>query len=320
MSHILIAHVANGLGLHFFDWSLNFLNATTVVDNPMVGNTAHDFKITKISDYRELDVFANATELTVVQSFPAVPLTKRLIHDAYHKDLYLEQLYNTHRQTIEHALELDFKVIIVDWDDDHWLIPSYQNRYSFLHSVDSPGTREQVNQEWIELFFPDSVQQWSDLHNWDQREILALCLRPTFMRANPGIRLAEHFGNKIHLVKTNELWLNMDQIIAQYINIDQDRFTQWQPIYQQWRTVHDVQFSKDYWHILSDIVNNVHRDLDQYQMDFTKEALIQHGLIFAYNLNLKTWELDQFPTNTQSLTLLLEPNIHSRDFTYNLHY
>ena len=45
-------------------------------------------------------------------------------------------------------------------------------------------------------------------------------------------------------------------------------------------------------------------------MNFYKEVMIQQALIRRHSLNLKTWQLETFPANTQELYKLLEPSLH----------
>jgi hypothetical protein len=50
--------------------------------------------------------------------------------------------------------------------------------------------------------------------------------------------------------------------------------------------------------------------LERFNLDFYKEVIIQNALLYKQNLNLKNWQLEKFPANTQDLHKLLEPNIH----------
>ena len=92
--------------------------------------------------------------------------------------------------------------------------------------------------------------------------------------------------------------------------LQQQRWNSWLSVYDQWRSRHDQSFSRNFNKIIDSIVNNRYMSLKRYNMNFYKEVLIQHALIFHHNLNLKTWQLSQFPENTQDLHALLEPNIH----------
>jgi hypothetical protein len=68
--------------------------------------------------------------------------------------------------------------------------------------------------------------------------------------------------------------------------------------------------------ICESIVNNYYLDIGAYNLDFWQEAILQHILIYKYKLNLKNWQLEKFPTNTQALHKLLEPNIHPTEILY----
>ena len=94
-------------------------------------------------------------------------------------------------------------------------------------------------------------------------------------------------------------------------NIDQSRWNSWMSVHNQWRQLHAQSFSRNFTEIINAIVNNQYMSLKRYDIDFYKEVLIQHTLIFQHNLNLKTWNLTKFPDNTQDIHALLEPNFHN---------
>jgi hypothetical protein len=50
-------------------------------------------------------------------------------------------------------------------------------------------------------------------------------------------------------------------------------------------------------------------DLTRFNLDLMQEACIQHHLIYNYNLNFKTWQLEKF-SDTKQLHSLLELNTH----------
>ena len=91
--------------------------------------------------------------------------------------------------------------------------------------------------------------------------------------------------------------------------IDNDRYNQWVPIYEDWQQIqmNSLRFQYNYKHIVDCVVNNWSYNID---LTFDQEVVIQHLLIYQHNLNLKTWQLKKFPGNTKDLHLLLEPNIH----------
>ena len=98
--------------------------------------------------------------------------------------------------------------------------------------------------------------------------------------------------------------------------MDPQRFNQWLPIYQQWasRQLKILDFCHEVSHIIDSIVNNWDYQLGD--LSFEQEVVIQHYLIYKHNLNLKTWQLEKFPSNTKDLHKLLETNTHSVPVIY----
>ena len=118
------------------------------------------------------------------------------------------------------------------------------------------------------------------------------------------------------MLNTFELYNLLDQTIDQLfdfleIEIDKTRRTHWTEIYNKWKKLH-IRRLKFVWYfdtIVNYIVDGYHMDLLNFDLDLVQEATIQHSLIYKYNLNLKTFQLEKF-INTKQLHNLLEPNIH----------
>ncbi len=175
------------------------------------------------------------------------------------------------------------------------------------------GTQDQIRQRIDDLFFKQSQQQWQDIgltNKWDQRERLALNTRPFdiqyFDVDLPAAALS---------VDSHDLWHHGDQIIVEIMNhcqmtIDSTRIEPWTKIYFDWQKIQldTLWFQYQHQHILKAIVEGKSMQID---LTFDQEIIIQHCLIYQYNLNLKTWGLEKFPNNTLELHQLLEPNIHS---------
>ena len=120
-----------------------------------------------------------------------------------------------------------------------------------------------------------------------------------------------------------DLWLNGENKIPDILkflklNIDYEKYQQWIPIYKEWqkKQLKILNFCWNVEYICKSIINNYYLKIDTYNMDLWQEAIIQHILIYKYNLNLKNWQLERFPDNTQDLHTLLEPNIHSTEILY----
>lgn len=318
---ILIVHLANGLGLHFFDWSLNFLCDNSVLDNPISFGHAHKHQLKIVKSHSDLTKYSIddskilvLQSMCTMQSFASQRFEDILTHKGREK-IKIE-VRDTHLEIIQTALKQEFCVVVVDWAQKHWLIPSYQKRFNTAFLTGEQITREEANTEWLNLFFSDAEEKWTQKTLWDQREMLAVCMRPKTLAETMAVEIKNKFGSSVDYITTDLLWYNLDHVVSKYIKIVPDKMHQWSKVYDQWKLVHDVEFSQDYKLICKDIVSNTYRDLQRYHLDFTKEALIQHGMIYAYNLNFKTWGLEKFSNNTRDLHRLLEPNIHPRQFSY----
>lgn len=321
MNKILIVHLTIGLGLHFFDWSLNFLSNGQVIDNPLNNGQAHKHIIKVVRTPDDLSKYHNSdANVLILQSvgvdtlFDSKPSKDSHTHEGREK--LKSKSFDTQIKIIQAALNQGFRVVVVDWAQHHWLIPSYQKRFNTIFFTNQQITREEQNTQWIKLFFPDAEENWKQKSIWDQRELLAVCMRPKTLAKTFATDIKTYFNNSVDYITTDRLWYNLDCVVSEYISINTNKMQQWSKVYDQWKLVHDVDFSQDYKLICSDIVTGQNRDLMSYKIDFTKEALIQHAMIYAYDLNFKTWDLDKFPSNTLDLHRLLEPNIHTRSFTY----
>lgn len=210
------------------------------------------------------------------------------------------------------------KLIVVDSQLDILYHCSARKRAPTVvdkHQVIVNNTEQQ--QHFIQTYFNDSKQFWDSLgllDVWDQREFLALNLRPFDYQT-----IYNHYidQNRHHyFLHSRELWTTLDQAIKplfQYLELDlaAERLDHWQYIYNQWRALHQqkLNFCTYFDTIVSSILRGHYFDLNRFDLDIQQEAAIQHALIYRHNLNLKTWQLDKFQ-NTQQLHKLLEPNSH----------
>jgi hypothetical protein len=184
------------------------------------------------------------------------------------------------------------------------------------------NTHDDARQEFLNLFF-DDADKWMASSTWDKREWIALNIRPFSQ-----IQIDKNVDfSKPHLyLDAQDWWFNGETSIQKIMNylditIDPDRWTSWIPVYQQWQKIQYkiLRFAWNIDHICDAIVNNHYYDISDYNLDLWHEAIIQHCLLYKYNLNLKSWQLEKFPTNTQDLHKLLESNIlHKLDDIYGL--
>lgn len=181
----------------------------------------------------------------------------------------------------------------------------------FMFKSGKPESVSDLKNEFESIFFSDSVDQWNAIgltNRWDIRERNALNIRPL----DP---IHEYYLTDPHLrIDCKEFWYNGVSVITRVMDylklrVVPDRFEKWKEIYHQWKEIHigSMEFVHNCDHIVSAIVNNWDYAIN---LTFEQEVVIQHFLIYKHGLNLKTWQLEKFPNNTNQLHHLLEDNIH----------
>jgi hypothetical protein len=205
-----------------------------------------------------------------------------------------------------------YPIAFFDYHKNDFLNIFYNDRQPCDFSNNPLASSDEFYKLWTDTFFEDSSKHF-DQTVWDRREQLALITRPVCDQSYYS--LFDH--TKPHLYyTTDDVWNDLPAVMSEMLEffdlpIDRDRLEKWLPIYNTWRVKHDPYFSRHYNRILDAIVNNHYINLRRFNLNFYKEVLIQQGLITKYNLNLKTWQLIRFPSDTQALHKLLEPNIHA---------
>ena len=188
--------------------------------------------------------------------------------------------------------------------------------------LDQPKTAKEVQTAFLNTFFKDSQLQWSGNDVWDQREFIALNIRPYDYN---NIDKCVDFSIPHYYVDARELWYNGKNTIInimQYLDltVDNNRLESWLPIYYKWqqKQLNILKFSWNIDHICNCIVNNYYYDISSYNLDLWHEAIIQHTLIYKHGVTFKAWGLETLPTNTQELYQLLESNIHPVEDIYGM--
>jgi len=168
-------------------------------------------------------------------------------------------------------------------------------------------------------FFSGTTGKWETSNMWELRENLALSWRPF----NPLMhQLNVSLPNSlIYEISSSDMIDRLDLKIRElltFFKIDQNtkKFDHWQQIYQSWRKLHDIKFHRNWKLILDNIVSGQDHDLSEYDMNITKDAFIQHILLYKYNLSINGYKITNFPTNTKLIHALLEPNPHPLDTVY----
>lgn len=322
-------------GCHFVHWSLCYLSGqqtyyaqqqTQTLTAPteiLNRNNAHQHRLDIVNGHQHAIEYV--TNSASVGTPKHVYLTPKLVHiiekEFYNVNLVglnstqLDVLYQAQISDCDQLLKFVqqcHRLIFLDYDlrDIHNIIYNDRRPMDFDHTL-----LDSVEQKWNRhksQFFSELDSNFDSNNIWDQREKLALMIK-NFQSTN--------FKNLVdkklpHLYyTTDDVWNDLPNVIAEIIDfvgleLDQSHIDSWKPVYWIWREKHDNFFSRQLDNIVSAIVNNNYMRLDRFRLNLLQEAMIQHKLMSEYNLNLKTWNLSQFPNNTQELHLLLEPNIH----------
>jgi len=168
---------------------------------------------------------------------------------------------------------------------------------------------------FLKEYFQDSKIYWENLgltNIWDKREFIALNFRP--FKLLPQL----DFNTNCYQIDSMDLWCNFDLSVRDLfdhleLQIDETKFGYWCSMYHEWKKFHhnNLKFVWQFSTIIQSILKNKYIDLTKFNLDIVQEATIQHELLYKYNLNLKTWQLEKF-IDSQQLHSLLEPNIYHK--------
>jgi len=338
-------------GCTFLDWSVLYLSGQTefysfldqdyipLTHNPVTPLNAHGHKKNHLCGFdqnsEEVKTFLNHCQglLTLY------PWTLRFSQAAEQNGIDIESSILTQDliDKIEDSMAQDLKKLwlylhslqakVVYVEDDPNLSLAHVDRRSTESGIKmfKPSTLEEIDKEYQEIFYSDSIKAWQDLglnNIWDDRERRALDFRHHLDYTQARQHMMPF--DLPHLrVNTSELWTQGEWVIKQVmafceLEIDQSRWEHWTVMYQQWKDKlqQRILFCYRLPTILKSIVNNWYYDIGE--LTFMQEVVVQHLLIYKHQLNLKTWELSKFPRNAQDLHKLLEPNIHSVPDIYNI--
>ena len=314
-------------GAHFIDWSIRYVcgqNNSATVSDSINWHSNHKSIITrgfkhtveKIKDLQQSST--NVFENIYIRMLRISDILKTNFNVDY-SSATQNQLEQSRQYAINDLVELftwaqqqNMMPIMFDYQDEDLLNIFYNDRF--------PGTQEGKHTDkhaainnYIECFFKESKEKFNSDTISDQRELIAM----SYKFKNLKLKFDNCFiNNHPHLYyNTDDIWNDFPNVLNEicsirHLPISTTRLISWNNIYNNWRRVHEPAFSRNIDRIIDSIVNNKYMSLERFNMDFFKEVVIQHYLIYKHNLNLKTWNLDQFPNNTQELHKLLEPNIH----------
>lgn len=342
MTKIVCSTSKHSVGCTFLDWSINYLKGETkffnrnlgwldLTNNPINSRNAHGHRknhpdgFDKTCEYvnflQKNSDFASLYPSPMLLFNAATKLNQSMLNldnDAWEKLIkFQDQDYN---QMLHWLDKQGAKIVFVSANKSLPLYINCQIRSTerVLHSNREPASDDEVRQSRDIVFFQRSVKQWEELelkNIWDTRERLALDTRPFQFREENVDLSINHFW-----IDCYELWFNGDKKVPEIldwleIKIDTNRLSQWLLVYHKWRDLQSktLSFQHTHQHIVDSIINGWSYPID---LTFDQEVVIQHCLIYQHNLNLKTWQLTKFPSNTKDLHALLEPNIHPVENIY----
>lgn len=327
----------DSVGCSFFDWSINFLSGKTdffnvkmlkqipLSRNPINDRNAHGHKKNHPAGLAITAQYADALLKCPSDMHTMYPTVMHIDDACAHLDINHDQLnnidhfgvvqqyrYQDYVKLVDYCLENSFKVIYVhnNLQATGYFWNTRNLDRQLLKSMPYNDT-DHSEQDFHEIFFKDSNQHWTN-NVWDTREQMALNLRPF-----EATGFAEIGITKPHLwIDCQDLWHSTDGVLVDAMKfigreINTHCWSSWLPIMHCWQAIQrkNLKFHYTLDHIVSSIVNNWYYPLGQ--LTLKQEAIIQHCLIYKHDLNLKTWDLSQFPPNTQDLHQLLEQNLHS---------
>ena len=316
--------------LHYLAGHKNYFHAGTskwvdIPEDPLTDINAHAFLSNHPGDIDQVSDMLSALKNTQTSDFHTMYF-HNLTEDIRSSGSRINPS-SSHRPTAEliSAIGTEFKKIIV-LSSDH---PLYHcsARFRVLsrtwadHNKTNLSNEEQLLDQ-VKHFFTDSYKIWQEQnlnHVWDQREFLALNMRPFAVKqiaGNVDLTIPHYNFNTV------ELYTMFDQTVDQLfdfleIEINKAKKSHWITVYNKWKKLHSnrLLFAMYFDTIVDYIIDGNTMDLARFDLDLVQEAAIQHYLIYKHNLNLKTWQLEKF-TNTKQLHNLLEPNTHPLENTY----
>lgn len=328
-------------GCTFVDWSLHFLSGQSqyyhagenkwipLSQNPITKINAHGHnkncpsgffnakscieKFDTLPDNGIYSMYAVKPFHDVAAKELKIPIDQ--IHQPVVMNQLLEFINNDYDKMLQFCCEQQVQLIFVSQDVRVALYHmTHRQLERYVTRPGRPTSEQDLKNEIQKVFFKNSISQWKELNLteiWDVRERMALDIRPLYPveEYKFGLKLPHHWVNCLDLWTRTE---NTLKNIMNYLNleIDADRWQSWLPICKAWQEqqLSLLEFCYNQPHIVESIVNNWYYEID---LTFNQEVLIQHFLIYQFGLNLKTWQLEKFPSNTQDLHKLLEPNIHA---------
>jgi hypothetical protein len=317
-----------GVGGTFVSWSLYFLSGQDhywyyrtnsqqlLPHDPLSAVNSHQFMANQFNNSKDLELFKQ-----VSSSNKPGPIVSYM--HPWGPAYSVEQT----KQALNYLAQHADRCVTVTVPQDHYFYHcKYQGRVlcsKLTQPTEVSLSWQEQHADFVSYFFADAQAQWQQMgltQIWDQREFLALNLRPYHDRVQLSTLLQQ--SNAYHM-DARDVWFMLDSAVVDLMNwlglpLVASRLQHWQLVYQTWRKYHHnrVRFFWYFDSIIEAILNNHSMSLDRFDLDLVQESVIQHELIYRHGLNFKTFQLEKFHS-TQQLHALLEPNIHPVEPIYN---
>lgn len=338
------------MGCTFLDWSLHYLanqnfyfnvnlnDSINLVNNPLKslnGDTkkinAHSHQRNHSRGYKDLKYYISKIHEKIEQSDkkdfldmysvylgpkPILDIIEDFDYDIGDISKNKQYLHNV-EQSVYEDFEMcinflhDSNIPIIYVDNSKYYFFDFRQTEIFTFSRNTPNSIKEMFDEYSNTFFSVSNEVTNNKNIWDIREILALNVRPYDEKFKRSIGFSvPYYHIDFKLWWTDPMTFIVDIADFLEIKIDNSRWEKWKDICLQWKITnkHYLQFYFSLDHIIESILNGWYYKLPH--LTFPEEVIIQHILIYKHGLNLKTWQLEKFPPNTQDLHELLEDNIH----------
>jgi hypothetical protein len=332
VKNIVAIHSITPIGGTFLDWSIHYVSGqknhfnyinnkwTLLVDNPLDASSAHGHAKNHPSGIQDVKLCLDTFQEDKLYSF--YPYFQEYNFWSNYLGFALDNLNDNNWKTIEQhqQQELDTIAQVCQRAATKNIEIQLNKRwapYLLMNRVEPAWLQKITRYKGLSDYTINRSYQ-QDYNQWDLREKLALDIRPF---KTPGIKIALDKTLPYYSVSCEDLWFAGTHLIPNLLRwlelpFDKERYHYWATIYQQWQ---EIQFRslKFIWQlndIVDAVINNHYFQLQD--LSLMQEAIILHCLIYQHNLNLKAYNLTKFPSNTQLLHQLLEPNHHQLDVTY----
>jgi hypothetical protein len=345
MSQVVAVTSHKGVGATFLDWSILYLAGLDhhyLYRQKCMVPIPHDPLSSEggVHNAHRHDKNHPSGLAQTLQMLPDLQANGAKIQTFYPFPLHLDHCYQQLNLDIEHLRSNDTdrsRALAVIMDDYQRLLCACLDQASALIYIDAdpapagyywnirtlerrllsnhrPDDADDLRNERDDFYFAHSKTRWASMglmDVWDRRERMALDCRPFDRSWFPKIGVERPY---LH-INCQDLWNLAPEILRlcfDYLeqSIHEPRWNSWLQIAQSWQTKQhqSLCFFHSLDHIIDATLNDWYYPLPKFEL--WQESIIQHCLIYKHGYNLKTWQLYQFPDNTQKLHRLLEPNIH----------